>query len=727
MTISGASSPSIAHYRLLELLGRGAMGEVWLGEDSQLARKVAVKILPGHLTSDPEAVERLMREARAAASVDHPGVVTVYDAGVHEGRPYLVMQRVEGETLESRLQRGPLPVDEAIRLVQEVADALAEVHALGIVHRDLKTANLMMTPRGVKILVFGIASLKGATRLTNPGDSVGTPLFMSPEQIRGQAPDNRSDLWSLGVILYECLTGRMPFEGDNFETVAYSVLNVRPESPGKSRAEVGSDLDYICQKLLRKEPEHRYARAEELLADLASCELCLVKSGGDSTDKPVAPAIPRIAVLYFDVLSSDPDDAFLAAGLVDDLIVDLTRLEGLRVASRAEVAPLRDRQLPPRTIARELGVEYLVLGSVRRAGQRARISAQLLRASDGQSVWAERYDRTIEDLFDVQAEVSRSIVAALQVALKPGENEMLEKAPTRDPRAYSEYIRAVELFTDESMDASRRGEELLLAAIKKDPEFALAHAALAETYSLRCWRHNRSAGLVELTIQSGRRALQLCSDLPDAYIALARAHFMKGDGPGVLENIDKLLAQDPDRIQALEWAAWAYNVVGKPERAMDLLQRVLARDPGAYRAYSTLISSLEMLGRSEELLATRPQALEAAQEFVRRNPAHGHARSILAIHLIEVGRAEEGIKQARMAVEIAPNDLAVAYNLACSLSRSGRLEEAVQALEARHWFSPDEQVSANLTAGAWFENDPDLKNLRDYEPFKQYIAKLKQG
>src|SRR5512143_2355609 len=356
--------PTVSHYRLLELLGRGAMGEVWLAEDLQLPRQVAIKLLPRHLSEDPDAVERLLREARAAASVDHPNVVTVHEAGTLDGQPFLVMQRVEGETLEQRLARGPMPPAEAVGLASAIADALAEVHALGIVHRDLKPSNIMLTPRGPKVLDFGLAAVRGNSRMTEVGYAVGTPLFMSPEQVRGLPPDNRSDLWALGVILYEALTGARAFAGENLAAMSRSVLNDQPPAPSRRTAAVPAQLDGIVEKLLRKDPALRYARAEDLLADLASCARAMglasdAALGATETIAAAAPT-PRLAVLYFEVMSADPDDAFLAAGLTEDLIVDLARVEGLRVAARGEVQPFRGRDLPPRTVAREMNVDFVV-------------------------------------------------------------------------------------------------------------------------------------------------------------------------------------------------------------------------------------------------------------------------------------------------------------------------------------------------------------------------------
>ncbi|MBI5836426.1 MAG: protein kinase [Candidatus Eisenbacteria bacterium] len=712
MSAPATQSPMISHYRLLERLGQGAMGEVWLAEDTQLPRKVAVKLLPAHLAADPEAVERLLREAEAAASVDHPGVVTVYEAGVERGRPFLVMQLVEGPTLEERLVAGPLPLEEAMAIARQVADALAEVHALGIVHRDLKPANIVLSPRGPRILDFGVARVKGAPGMTMTGAAVGTPHTMSPEQLRGQLPDNRCDLWALGVILYECLTGRRPFDGDSFDAVAYQVLNVQPPAASTLRAGITQDLDFMLLKLLRKDPAHRYSRAEDLLADLNSC--CLVHDPAPTGD---APPTPRLAVLPFEVMSPEGNDAFLAAGLVEDLVVDLSRVGGLRVASRAEVAPYRDRPVPPRTLARELGVDHVLTGSVRRAGNRARISAQLIRAADGHTLWAERFDRTLEDLFDVQSEVSRKIAEALQVTLKPEERRMLDQAPTGDAEAYSLYIQARQLLEQDTPESSRRAEAMLDECLARDPDFAMAIAALAEVYARRAWQF-RDAGASKRALELAEQALARDPSLVDALYAQSTVYYMQDPGK-LLETLKRLLALDPDHPKALEWAAFSYLSLGEPERALPIYERLLERHPELYAAATFLPSCYAALGRTEDAARAGRQARERLVEYVWGNPRAGHARSMLAVSLARNGDTHQALQQSEWALQSSPEDVRVAYNRICTLALLGEKDAALDALERfNRWLD-----GINLQGHDWIGRDPDLAALHGDPRFEQIVRK----
>ncbi len=699
---SPATGTIVSHYRLREVLGRGAMGEVWLADDLQLPRQVAVKLLPPQLPSERGAVERLLREAQAAASVDHPAVVTVYEAGVADERPYVVMQRVEGETLEVLLRGGPLPVERALELAGQVADALSEVHALGIVHRDLKPSNIIWTARGAKLLDFGLASIQATLDQTRTAGSIGTPVYMSPEQMRGQLADNRSDLWSLGCLLYEALTGTRPFSGDSLAAIANRVLAHEPPAPSSLRDGLPRELDFIVAKLLRKDPALRYQRAEDLLADLRSL--------GGAAPAPAAKAVPSIAVLPFEVMSANAEDDYLAAGLAEDLVVDLTRVKGLRVAPRDQAAGYRERAVPARTLARELGVDYVVSGSVRRAGQRARISAQLVRASDGHSLWAERFDRTLEDLFDVQAEVAKRIVEALQVVLSPGERALIERVPTRSREAYELFLQARALMDRGRRDANMEAGHLLRSAIELDPAFAQGIASLAECHARRVlswWGSTEDASLAR---EYAQRALALEPDLLEARLALAAVFRFESDWKNQLAELDRILALDPEHPEANEFVAWSYMALGEPARALPILERATALPTARYTGWSYLEMCYDMLGRTHEHQEAGGRLMEAVLEELRRRPDNVHARSLIATRLIEQGDLEGGLAQVDRCLRIAPDDNRVLYNSACALVRAGKHERALDLLREAVRRVPGYMRD-------WPRRDPDLIPLHGHPEF----------
>jgi TolB-like protein/Flp pilus assembly protein TadD len=702
--MSAPAPCTLSRYRLIESIGRGGMGEVWLADDTLLPRRVAVKLLHPHLAADPGAMERLLREARTAASVDHPNVVTVYDAGVDDGRPFLVMPYLEGETLQQRLARGPMAPSEAVSIVRAITDALAEVHALGIVHRDLKPGNVILTARGPRVLDFGVSAMRGNPRLTATGATIGTPVAMSPEQFAGRPADNRSDLWALGVILYETLTGVQPFAADRYEAVAHRVMNDQPAAPSTLNPAVGSKLDLVVGKLLRKDPALRYARAEDVLADLTDLTRDL------DGHAPPAAAEPRLAVLYFEVLSADPEDQFLAAGLTEDLIVDLARVGGLQVSGRGEVLPYRDRNLPPRTVARELGAEFVVQGSVRRAGVRARISAQLVRAGDGHAVWAERFDRTLEDLFDVQAEVSKRIVEALEITLRPAERELLARAPAHDREAYAFYLRGRALADDPHRASIQRAEECYRQAIALDPDFALAHAALAE-----CIAHAATSWWVDprmLETAQGHaiRAIELDHDLPAGHMALGLIHYAQGDHAAVLESIRAAQELDSHDPTVMLWMGASYMKLGRPQDAVDVLERALRLRPRDYRLLSAYSDSSDMLGRKEVVARTLVRMREVCLEVLERSPDNAHCRSMFAIVLTQLGDIDGGVAQAERAIAADPEDGRVLHNAACAFAHAGdpgRAMEQLRQLVATHPGFPRD----------WARRDPDFVSLRALPEF----------
>jgi adenylate cyclase len=414
--------------------------------------------------------------------------------------------------------------------------------------------------------------------------------------------------------------------------------------------------------------------------------------------------------MYFEVMSADPDDAFLAAGLTEDLIVDLARVEGLRVAARGEVHAFRGQTLPVRTVARELNVDYVVQGSVRRAGQRARIGVQLVRATDGHASWAERYDRTLEDLFDMQAEVSRQIVDALQVQLRPAEAELLKRAPTANREAYVLYLRARALLDDSQRRSNFAAEDALRQAVSLDPDFALAHAALAECYGQRATGWWGGLELVEQARPHAQRAVELEPSLPQSHMAMGFVLRLQGDAEGLLREIRLAARPDTTDPVILRWAGWSLMTQGRAEEALEILERAHRLHPRNYRIASSLTDCYLSLGRHEDERRILESIRESLTETLDREPGNLDARAILGITLSQAGDPAGGIAQAERAIAADPEDGRIRYNAACTFAHAGEPERAIEQLRIMVGMVP-----SHLTD--WVRRDPDLASLRQHPEF----------
>ncbi len=418
-------------YRIIEEVGAGGMGVVYKAEDLKLKRCVALKFLPPHLVDEPDLKERFLVEAQAAAALSHPNICIIHEVGESEDRPYIAMEYVEGETLRDRIRKGPLEPAEAVGLVDQVAAGLGEAHGKGIVHRDVKSANIMVTAKGrAKVMDFGLAKLRGGSSLTKSQTTLGTVAYMSPEQARGEKLDQRSDIWSLGVVLYELLSGRLPFQGDHDQTLIYSILQKEPESLLKIRAGLAPELEHIVFQALTKKASDRYKSMEELRDDLAA----LAEGLKPLKAKP-RPSEPEksIAVLPFINDSPDQENTYFINGVMEEILGNLQKIKALRVISRTSVERYRDSKKSVREIAEELGVNYIVEGSAQKFGNAFRLRAQLIRAERETHLWGESFQQKIgdiEDIFNIQITIAKSIAEELRAAISPEEKKSDTSLPS---------------------------------------------------------------------------------------------------------------------------------------------------------------------------------------------------------------------------------------------------------------------------------------------------------
>jgi non-specific serine/threonine protein kinase len=511
---------TISHYKILEKLGEGGMGVVYKAEDTKLKRTVALKFLSPQAVGTSEEKTRFVHEAQAAASLNHTNICTVYEIDEAEGQSFIAMEHIDGQSLKAKIGARPMDLGGVIDITLQVAAGLREAHAKGIIHRDIKSANVMVTPAGqVKIMDFGLAKSPGKTQLTKDGTTVGTVAYMSPEQGRGDAVDHRSDIWSLGVVLYEMLTGLLPFKGDHEQAVMYSILNENPQPLTTVRSGVPMDLEKIVGKCLEKDPQGRYQHVDDLMVDLkriaasvtgpskptttaarkSSKERNVTRWGlgavaiaivfavvlvavnprlfGPAEQEPTA-KIKKVAVLVFENLGPADDDYF-ASGITDAITARLAGIRELGVISRQSAMKYKGSDKSVQEIGDELGVDYILEGTVQRERpgdptSRVRVIPQLIRVSDDLHVWAETYDENMTEVFRVQSEIAERVATELDVVLLDPERRALETKPTDNLEAYEYYLRGLAYLDRPTVDAAWSAVEIFEKAVALDPQFAVA-------------------------------------------------------------------------------------------------------------------------------------------------------------------------------------------------------------------------------------------------------------
>jgi eukaryotic-like serine/threonine-protein kinase len=627
-------------YRIGDEIGRGGMGVVFKAEDTKLKRPVALKLLPFEHARSPEARERFVREAQAAAALDHPNICPVHEVEEEAGLMYIAMAYVDGISLKARIAREPLEVAEALEVALQVAEGLGEAHRKGVIHRDIKPANILLAATGpVRITDFGVAQMEGSGGLTRTGVIMGTAAYMSPEQALGEKVDHRTDIWSFGCLLYEMLTGRSPFRRDHEQAVLMAVVHAEPEPLSVLRPDVPVDLESILERCLQKNPLNRYLDVQALINDLKAVDLRdVATTSGRSPRKPS----PSIAVLPFANMSADPEQDYFAEGIAEELLNALAHIHDLRVVARTSAFALKGMNLDIREIGRKLNVKTVLEGSVRKAGNRLRITAQLISVEDGFHLWSERYDRDMADIFAIQDEITAAIVDSLKVALKLGERVALRKRSTDDPEAYNLYLKGLYFFARPSPESLEKALNCYQTAIRKDPGFAQAYAGMGQIFAfLGIYNFAPPAEMLPKAKAALEKALSLDEGLAEAHAAAGMlAHWLEWDWEAAGRSFDRALALNPGDAMAHANRGWFMVTMKRPDEAV--------------------------------------REIKKAQELDPLMP-HYYAWSI-GIHR-DVGRVDEALREFRKALEIDPHHGLAYWHGALAYAVSGLLDEALDTLE----------------------------------------------
>jgi TolB-like protein/Flp pilus assembly protein TadD len=696
---------TLSHYRILEKLGEGGMGVVYKAEDMKLGRIVAIKLLPQSLGDDNEAKSRFVQEAKAASSLDHPNICTIHgiDETVHEGI-FMVMAFYDGRTAKQHIAHGPLDVARAVEIAIGVARGLERAHERGIVHRDIKPANIMVASDGVaKIMDFGIAKLASQATITRAGSSLGTVAYMSPEQASGSAVDHRTDIWSLGVLLYELLAGRRPFAGDYDQAVIYSILNETPDSLLARGCEIPAGLERIVMRAMAKEAGERFQSAGEMRAALEECSRSLtagasVTTGADQWRRP------SIAVLPFKDMSPRQDQEYFCEGIAEELLNALVQMEGLRVAARTSSEQFKGKGMDVRAIGRELGVRSVLEGSVRTAGNRLRITAQLINVEDGYHLFSEKYDRTADDIFAIQDEISLAIVDRLKVKLLKGEESKLTKRHTENEEAHRLYLQGRYFWNRRHEGGMQRGLEFFQKAITADPEYALPYSGIADCYFSLAW-FNFLAPKVAFARckEAALKALEMDPDLAEAHASLAHVlQFFDWDPAGAEAEFKRALELNPNYATAHHYYSLLLTARGRFDEAIAEQARAVELDPIQPIIRAARAFTLWIAGRHNEAVAES----RALTEF---DPDFWVGWVLLGVSFVEIGRCAEAEDALRNADTLMAGASTFADgSLGYVLGLSGQRDEARSILSLLLETRKSKYVSADMVASLhWLLDEKD--------------------
>ena len=713
-----APGARLGPYEIVSAIGAGGMGRVYRAHDTRLSRDVALKVVLSK--ADPGLLARFEREARAMAVLAHPNIVTIFDVGTHEGAPFLVSELLDGRTLREVLAGGPLPVARACELALQLLKGVGAAHALKIVHRDLKPENLILTRGGtLKILDFGVVKLGAGppgeddTRLELTGmhGFVGTPAYMAPEQLRGDPVDERADLFAVGAIVCEMVAGRNPFRrGSAAETITAILREDPPPLEG------GGPLERVIRRSLEKDPAERFQSAGDLAFAIEALAGDGSRRGAVGAPASARRTAPSVAVLPFADMSPTRDQDWLCEGMAEELIDALTHIEGLRVAARSSSFQFRTPGVDIHAVGARLGVGSVLEGSVRKVGDRLRVTVQLVSVEDGYHLWSRRFDSALADVFDIQDEIAQNVVSELRGILTPGEREALRR-PETSAECYEYFLRGRRLVHRFDRAALETAKPMFERAIELDPGYAPAHAGLADVHSwFYEWWGGDEADLAAAD-RASRRALELAPDLSEANASRGFVLSLRRQYGEAARAFDESIRLNPNSYEAHYLYARSSFASGDIAKSADQFRRASEVRQEDFQSLVLLAQSLRKLGREEEANEANREAVRRVERLLELDPTDARGLSLGAHALDDDGQRERALAWSRRAIELHPNDQGVLTNGACLFARAGRVEEALELLErtfARGFGKRD-----------WIEHDPDYDSLRGHPRFQAMLAKLR--
>ncbi len=719
------------------------MGEVYLAEDTKLGRKVALKLMGADQNIDPEVKKRFVQEAQAAAALNHPNIITIYEVGEFQGRAYIAMEYAAGRPLKDVIVVQGFSVEQLLDFAIQIGEGLAKAHQAGIVHCDIKSDNILIDGDGrPKILDFGLAQLKGVSGF-GPDTTAGTPGYMSPEQIEGGALDARTDIFSFGVVLYEMATSRLPFTGVHPAAVVYSILNESPAPLNRFRPETPVPLQAILDTALAKNKEERFGSAVELVSALKACKKELEEPKKEKKGKKA------VAVLYFENLSQDPDSDYFCAGMTEDIITDLSKIENVRVASRNAVLPYKDKPVDVLELGKNLSLNAVLQGSFRKLGNRIRISAQLIDAAEGFNLWAERYDRELTEVFALQEEIAKNIASALKIQLSNRDEEKMASKYKSNLEAYDHYLKGRNYFYKYTKQDLLTAVQTFKKALEIDPNYALAYAGLADSYVQMIDRYYETdKNILRRGEESAQKALEIDPLCAEAYKALGlvyykQAHYRKakeqflkalelkpsfaparsnlastciylGDFERAEREYRVAYEEDPSLTFVLWLLARLYLGLNRFSEAENCIQKVMASGDSSFH----LKIGYYLLSRSCFYRSQFERALAYMQKYVEVEPGEPFGDSALASLFAALGQPEKARAKIDDTLKNDPSD-----------------EDIIENLILAHWFLGEKEkmfdwirkgTAENKIVWVFLERNPLLEEARKELKFQLLLETLKK-
>lgn len=715
MAIESTIAKKVSHYEIRELLGTGGMGMVYSGTDLRLNRPVALKFL--NPFSDPQTRQSLIDEARAASLLDHPNICTIFEIETtDEGDVFIVMALYEGETLDRILAQDRIEIDRAISIGIQTARGLAAAHEALLIHRDIKPANLMITRDDtVKILDFGLAIMVGERDGNGMGTVIGTPQYMSPEQLRGEPLDQRTDVWSLGVVLYEMLAGRPPFQGRDIPALIQSVLQDSPPPVSSLRAGISTHLDQIIGMALARDPGRRFEKIETMARELQLAQSAL-DSGAITLRLPATKPKTSIAVLPFEDMSPTGDHRYLCEGIAEEILRALNRIPDLYVASRTSTFQYKNIEGDIREIGKRLNVNTILEGSVRRAGDRIRISAQLVNVENNYLLWYQRYDREMKDIFMIEDEIAGQIAEALQVKLKDNLSPSNVSVPANEAEAYELYLQGRQFFHQHRRKALEIALQTFSQAIELSPNYARAYAGIADCNSFLHLYFGHGAEAVDAADRASAKALELDPSLSDAHASRGLALFLRRQFNEAEEKLRRAIELDPRHYDPHYIFGRVCFSQGRISEAAYHFRHACEIVTEAYDSWYLLGMCYRRLGETAQVVSAELDCIEAVKRRVRYHPDDTRAWTMGASALAKRGEPERAAEWIARALAIDADEPIIEYNAACVYVALGKNEEALNCLEA--------SLGLAAISKDWLINDPDLDPLRDDPRFEKLLQRF---